>query len=265
MSEASSKVPDHRSNRAAFFDIDNTIIRGAAAFHLGKRMYKQGYFKTRDLIRFSFHLARYLVFGENRSQIEQVRNRALSIVRNRTVAEMTAIGTQVYDEVLAHRIWPGTRKLLDGHLEAGDQVWLISATPVEISELIAHKLGATGALGTVAEREDGVYTGRLVGDLMHGQAKADAVRELAERLGLDLAESSAYGDSINDFSMLELVGHPCAINPEPRLRRYAARVGWPVRDFRGRRRATRNGARAAGAAWVVALIVGSILRRVRRK
>jgi HAD superfamily hydrolase (TIGR01490 family) len=252
---------------AAFFDVDNTIIRGASAFHLAVGLYRRGFFTPLDIVEFSVHQARYLIFGENKQQIDQVRSRGLSIMAGRSVAEVAAIGEEVYDEVLCLRIFPGTQKLLDDHLAAGHQVWLVTASPVEIGELIARRLGATGALGTVAEHEDGFYTGRLVGDLLHGEAKARAVRTLAERDGLELADCYAYGDSINDVPILSAVGHPCAINPEPRLRRYARTVGWPVREFRGRRRTARRSANAAslaGLAWVAGLILRSLRRTFRR-
>lgn len=253
---------------AAFFDVDNTIIRGASAFHLGVGLYRRGFFKTSDIVRFALHQMRYLAFGEDKQQIAEVRDRALSIMRGRSVAEVLTIAEDIYDEVLSLRIFPGTQRLLDQHLRAGHQVWLVTATPVEIGDLIARRLGATGALGTVAEHTDGFYTGRLVGDMMHGQAKAQGVRDLAEREGLDLSQSFAYGDSANDVPVLSEVGFPCAINPDARLRRHAAEVGWPMREFRNRRAQTRRGvdaATAAGSIWALALIVRALRRTVRSR
>jgi phosphoserine phosphatase len=104
--------------------------------------------------------------------------------------------------------------------------------------VISQRLGLTGALGTVAESVEGVYTGRLVGGLLHGEAKAAAVASLAQREGLDLARCSAYSDSANDLPMLRLVGHPHAVNPDARLRAEARRHDWPVYDFRSGRKAT---------------------------
>ena len=115
---------------------------------------------------------------------------------------------------MAHRIWPGTRALAQLHLDQGQRVWLVTAAPIEIATIIARRLGLTGALGTVAEHVDGVYTGELVGEMLHGSAKAVAVQELAERFGLDLERCSAYSDSYNDLPMLSAVGDPCAINPD---------------------------------------------------
>lgn len=248
---------------AAFFDVDNTIIRGASAFWLAQAMYSRGFFTIADIIRFGWHQVAYMVFGENKRRIAAVRRRALAIVAGRSVAELTALGEEVYDEVLAHRIFPGTKALLDEHLASGHQVWLITATPAEIGDLIARRLGATGALATRAEHKNGFYTGHLQGEMMHSEVKAEAVRELAELENLDLENSFAYGDSINDLHLLEAVGNPSAINPDPRLRLHAMNVGWPVRDFRKRRPAARKSIHAAyGAGLMWAFIVAQ--RSVRR-
>jgi HAD superfamily hydrolase (TIGR01490 family) len=254
---------------AAFFDLDNTIIRGASAFHLATGLRSRGFVTTLDLARFAVHQARYLAFGEDLQQIAHVREKALSLVAGRSVAEVAAIGEEVWDEVLSLRIFPGTHDILCEHLDAGHQVWIVTASPVEIGELIARRLGATGALGTVAEHVDGIYTGRLVGGMLHGKAKARAIVELAEREGIDLSRSWAYSDSANDVPILSAVGHAVAINPDRRLRLHARKVGWPVQDFRERRRrATRRGAQTAswaGTAWVAGLVLRSLRRAVQRR
>ena len=137
------------------------------------------------------------------------------------VADVVALGEEIYDDTMADRIWEGARELTQQHLQAGQRVWLVTATPVELATILARRLGLTGALGTVAETAGGVYTGRLVGGLLHGQAKAAAIRALAEREGLDLSRSSAYSDSANDLPMLEMVGHPSVVNPDADLLREA--------------------------------------------
>ena len=138
-------------------------------------------------------------------------------------------------------MYPGTLALARAHLDAGQRVWLVSAAPVELATIIAKRLGLTGALGTVSEIERGVYTGRLVGTPLHGPAKAEAVRALAEREGLDLSRCAAYSDSANDIPMLSLVGYPCAVNPDAKLRRHARDLGWRVVDYRTGRKAAMIG------------------------
>ena len=260
---------------AAFFDVDNTIIRGASAFHIARGLKQRGYFRHRDLIKFGWEQLKYLVFGESSEQMENVRAEALSIIKGWSVAEMAAIGEEVYDEILAMRIFPGTKALIDEHRAQGHQVWFVTASPLEIGRLIARRLKATGALGTVAEHRAGLYTGKLVGDLMHGEAKAVAVRELAARQQIDLTACFAYGDSMNDAPMLGAVGHACAINPDSRLRRHAKRHGWPIQEFRGRNPGARRSlARSSltGFVWIVMKVMRGVghtllspLRALKRK
>lgn len=252
---------------AAFFDVDNTVIRGASAFHIARGLKQRGYFRNRDIIRFGWEQLKYLIFGESKEQMDTVKAEALSIIKGWSVAEMAQIGEEVYDEVLALRIFPGTKALIDEHRAQGHQVWFVTATPIEIGRLIARRLDATGALGTVAEHKGGYYTGRLVGEFMHGEAKAVGVRELAENTGLEIDRCFAYGDSMNDAPMLAAVGHPCAINPDGRLRRHAKKMGWPVKDFRGRNPKGRRSivrASVTGFVWIVMKVIRSIGHQILR-
>ena len=189
---------------------------------------------------------------------------ALAFIAGHTVTELEEVSEEIFDEGMAHRIWPGTRALAQMHLDQGQRVWLVTAAPIEIASLIARRLGLTGALGTVAEHVDGVYTGRLVGDMLHGPAKAVAVQALAEREGLDLAACSAYSDSANDLPMLGLVGDPCAINPDPKLRAHARAHGWRIRDYRTGRKAARAGL-VVGSAATGAAVAGALVRRQFRR
>jgi phosphoserine phosphatase len=150
------------------------------------------------------------------------------------------------------------------HLEAGQRVWLVTAAPVELGAVIAQRLGLTGAIGTVAEIADGRYTGRLVGEMMHGPAKAAAITELAAREGLDLSRCAAYSDSINDVPMLSAVGRPVAVNPDAALRRTARDQGWEIRDFRTGRKAAKVAVPAALGAGVVAGAVAAAIALNRR-
>ncbi|MGV9567028.1 HAD family hydrolase [Streptomyces sp. NPDC003480] len=238
---------------AAFFDLDNTVMQGAALFHFGRGLYKRKFFETRDLAKFAWQQAWFRLAGvEDPEHMQDARDSALSIVKGHRVSELMSIGEEIYDEYMAERIWPGTRALAQAHLDAGQRVWLVTAAPVEIATVIARRLGLTGALGTVAESVDGVYTGRLVGEPLHGPAKAEAVRALAAAEGLDLPRCAAYSDSHNDIPMLSLVGHPYAINPDTKLRKHARAQDWRLRDYRTARKAAKVGLPAAAGVGAVA-------------
>ncbi|AXG78477.1 HAD family hydrolase [Streptomyces paludis] len=252
---------------AAFFDLDNTVMQGASIFHFGRGLYKRKFFQRRELAKFAWQQAWFRLAGvEDPEHMQDARDSALSIVKGHRVSELMSIGEEIYDEYMADRIWPGTRALAQAHLDAGQQVWLVTAAPVETATIIARRLGLTGALGTVAESVDGVYTGKLVGEPLHGPAKAEAVRALAATEGFDLDRCAAYSDSHNDIPMLSLVGHPYAINPDTKLRKHARRLEWRLRDYRTGRKAAKVGIPAA--AGVGALAGGTLaavaLHRRRR-
>jgi HAD superfamily hydrolase (TIGR01490 family) len=255
--------PPDRQSAAAFFDVDNTLMRGASLFHVGRKMYQRGSFRLRDAAGFAVKQGRFLLRGENLKDIHAVRDAAMALGAGLLVSDVKAMGEEVYDEIIASKIWPGTRALADQHLRAGRRVWLVTATPLPVAEVIADRLGLTGALGTVGEIFDGAYTGQLIGGILHGEVKAEAVAELAHLEGLSLDRCWAYSDSYNDVPLLSMVGNPVAINPDSRLRKHARARNWPVYDFRSGRRAATLGLKAAtGAGAVYGLWRG--LGKVRR-
>jgi HAD superfamily hydrolase (TIGR01490 family) len=245
---------------AAFFDVDNTMMMGASLFWFARGLAARKYFTTRDVARFAWQQAKFRLAGnESADDMHTIRENALAFVADRDVSEIVQAAEEVYDELMADRIWSGTRVLAQQHLDAGQRVWLVTATPVELASIIAKRLGLTGALGTVAEVKNGKYTGRLVGELMHGEAKAEAVRALAEREGLDLSRCTAYRDSSNDLPMLTEVGTAVAVNPDTELRAIARSRGWTVRDFRTGRKAAKVGVPAVAVAAVSGGLVGGAI------
>lgn len=253
---------------AAFFDVDNTMMMGASIFHFAKGLASRKFFTTRDILTMLYQQTKFRAVGtENALDIHSSRDRALAFVKDVEIETIRRLGQEIFDEEMAQKIYPGTRALAQSHLDAGQRVWLVTATPVELATVIAERLELTGALGTVAEHVDGRYTGRLVGEMMHGGAKAAAITALAEREGLDLARCTAYSDSVNDLPMLSLVGRAVAINPDPDLRKEALARGWEIRDFRTGRKVAKVGALSTlvGGAAAGAVVGGVALWRATQR
>ncbi len=220
----------------AFFDIDNTIMRGASIYHLARGLFARKILSATDLANFAFAQGKFLTYGsENLADMARITENALSFVTGRSVEEVVGLSEEIYDEIMADKVWPGTVQLAHTHRAAGHQVWLVSAAPIELANIIATRLGLSGAIATVSEVENGVYTGRLKNPPMHGAQKAIAVAKLAAEYELDLAHSFAYSDSSNDIPLLNSVGNPTAINPDSALRSHALESGWPIHDFRRQR------------------------------
>lgn len=247
--------PAHGTNPAvaAFFDIDNTVIRGSSMFHFARGAAGRGLLTGRDIAGFASKQLRFaLLGGEDLDDMAEAVEAGLTFVTGKPVSEIMDLAEYVFDDIMKDKLWPGTLDLAQRHLDAGEPVWLVSATPVELARVIAQRLGFTGALGTVSEVVDGRYTGVLVGHPLHGVAKAEAVRALANRDGLDLQQCYAYSDSANDLPLLSSVGHPVAVNPDSDLREQARDNAWPVYNFRRERAMTRVGIPAAATAGLAA-------------
>ena len=196
--------------------------------------------------------------------MSDAKQAALSFVKGRRVDELQRLCEEIFDELMAERIWAGTQALAQLHLDAGQRVWLVTATPVELASIIARRLGLTGALGTVAEVVNGEYTGRLVGEILHGPAKAHAVRALAASEGLNLRRCTAYSDSVNDVPMLSAVGTAVAVNPDSELRDVAKARGWQIRDFRTGRKAAKIGVPSVlGAGALAGAVAAGVAYRRR--
>ena len=228
-----SKSP--RKIEAAFFDVDNTILRGSSSFLFGKAAFKKGFFKRRDFWRMAWEQARFISRGEKLNSLDVIRDKALSLVAGHRAVDLTDLTDLVYKEYISPKLWPETVRIAQEHIKAGREVWLVTATPKEIAEVIAHRLGLTGGLGTLVEvGADGVLTGKLVGQTLHGKAKRKAVKALAVERNISLKRSYAYSDSVNDLPMLNAVGNPNCVNPDVALRFYAKEASWPILDFKKR-------------------------------
>ncbi|KRO51193.1 MAG: haloacid dehalogenase [Actinobacteria bacterium BACL2 MAG-120820-bin50] len=219
--------------RIAFFDVDNTITRGSTLYFLGKGMYNRGFFTKRDIGAWVLANIRFRMTGTEKSEvISRFQKAATDFIGGHDVKEIRIIGEQIYSEFVSPSIWQGTIELAKEHLSSGDEVWLVTASPEDFANLIAERLGFTGAIGTKAEINDGKYTGNLNGKLLHGKEKAIAISELTKARGISLKDCFAYSDSHNDLPLLSAVGHPRAINPDAKLRIIAFAQSWPVHDFR---------------------------------
>lgn len=253
---------------AAFFDVDNTIMRGSSLFHFASGLAKLNFFSGREIFGFGLKQLKFVLSGsEDPEDVATTIEAALSFVQGRRVDDLIRLGESVFDQNMVDKFIPGSLALAQKHLDAGHEVWLVTATPIELAEILARRLGLTGALGTVSESRDGVYTGRLEGYPLHGLAKAEAIRALSVSEGLNLAQCSAYSDSANDIPMLSSVGHPTAVNPDSELRSHAKQMGWDIADFRRRAQAREYALPAVSATSgvVLGLAAGYFFGRIARK
>jgi HAD superfamily hydrolase (TIGR01490 family) len=155
----------------------------------------------------------------------------LAITKGWDRAQVRQIVRQTLFETIEPIMYAEALELMELHRAAGHRVYLVSASPEEIVLPLADMLGVDGAICSRGEVDDeGRYTGRMA-FYAYGEEKATAMRELAQRTGIDLAASSAYSDSATDLPMLEAVGRPVAVNADRALAKVAKERGWEMRTF----------------------------------
>jgi len=217
---------------AAFFDLDKTIIAKSSVLAFGKFFYREGLLSRRSIVRSAYAQVLYMLVGADESKMEEVREAMLAITRGWNQEHVASIVRETLDEVVTPIIFEEAVELIDEHKANGRKVVIVSSSPYEVVQPLARYLGADEAIATRAKLDaDGNYTGEL-SFYAYGPHKATAIRELAARDGIDLAQSYAYSDSVTDVPLLEAVGHPVAVNPDRELARYAREHEWEIRQFR---------------------------------
>jgi HAD superfamily hydrolase (TIGR01490 family) len=189
----------------------------------------------------------FKLVGATDERSEAVRDRILQAVQGTEQADLIALNEEIVPRVL-ERVRPESRGLIDMHHEAGRECWIVSASPQELVDPLAQALGMEGGIGTQSEVVDGRYTGRLDGPFVYGEGKAEAIEKLAAERGYDLRLSYSYSDSASDLPMMEMVGHPVAVNPDGPLESVAHQRGWPIVIFARRTKKVVKTTTAAGGA-----------------
>jgi HAD superfamily hydrolase (TIGR01490 family) len=236
---------------AAFFDLDKTLIEGSSAIDFARATFKRGLMSRRELAKGLWANLKFRLNGSTDSSTELLRARVLDAIAGKRVVDLKRLGPDVFATLLP-RVYPDMLNEAWEHQDAGRPIYIVTAASQEMAEALAHVLGFDGGIGTRSEIKDGVYTGRPDGPLTYREGKPVAMREVAEREGIDLADSYAYSDSESDLPMLRAVGHPVAVNPDAALARVAREEGWAIMRFETLGRRLR-----AGGALALAALVGT--------
>jgi HAD superfamily hydrolase (TIGR01490 family) len=214
----------------AFFDLDRTLMSGSSGIHWARAAAGAGLISRRRLAADAYENVKFRLRGSTDASTDRVMRRVGDMLRGKRRLDFQRLGPQVLAGVLP-RIYPQMLEIAWQHQDDGRPVYIVTAASQDTAEMIAHVLGFDGGLGTPLEEVDGVYTGRLAGPMAYRDGKPEVMRALADREGLDLAESYAYSDSESDLPMLRAVGHPVAVNPDAELLREARVNGWEVLRF----------------------------------
>ena len=215
---------------AAFFDLDKTVISKSSSLALTRPMYRAGLVSRSSLLKSVYAQLVYLLLGADEKKMDRLKESMLALTRGWERDQVDGIIREALSDLDPY-IYLEALDLMELHRALGRKVFLVSSAVEDVVRPLAERLGEVEVIATRVKIEDGRYTGEL-DFYCFRENKAVAIREIAEREGIDLAGSYAYSDSATDTPMLEAVGHPVAVNPDRELRREAEKRGWQIRDFR---------------------------------
>ncbi|MGI8575541.1 MAG: HAD family hydrolase [Egibacteraceae bacterium] len=216
---------------AAFFDLDKTVVARSSTLAFRRELYREGLITRAIVVKSAYASLAYQLLGANDERMERSRETLLALTKGWDATRLQRLVRETLQEVIDPLIYEEALELFDEHRDAGRDLYLVSASGVEVVVPLAEYIGVPHVLATRSRiDESGCYDGAL-DFYCYGENKAVAMREEADRRGIDLAASYAYSDSMTDLPMLELVGHPTAVNPDRELRAVALERDWPVRDF----------------------------------
>ena len=214
---------------AAFFDLDRTLLRGASGPVITEALKAAGLVGDRELPGQAAVYRFFDIVGETLPSIGLARAAARA-TKGWALDAVQAAGKAAAEQ-LEDAVAPYARPLIEEHRAAGRKLVLATTSPYELVKPLADALGFDDVLATRYAVDGGTLTGAIDGGFVWSMGKLDAVRAWATDKGIDLAESYAYSDSIYDTPLLNAVGHPNAVNPDPRLQLWAAARRWPVIHF----------------------------------
>jgi HAD superfamily hydrolase (TIGR01490 family) len=208
--------------RAAFFDMDNTLLRVETGMSWVRFLYQRGELPPRMVAKAIYWQVLYKLAVLD---MDAVFTKLALTVRGDSEAEMIAKCDIWYREHVAPEVAPAARVAIEHHRQAGHLIVLATGSTQYAARPVARGVGIDHVLSSELEVEDGVFTGRPRA-FCFGHHKVALAERWAERHGVDLAASYFYSDSYNDLPMLERVGTAIAVNADARLRRHARRRGW---------------------------------------
>jgi HAD superfamily hydrolase (TIGR01490 family) len=214
---------------AAFFDVDGTLIARNSAQLYMRHLRRTGQARRRDVARTLYFLLRYKL-----GLLDLERTVAVSMrwVQDRVEADVRADCVAWYARDGRPHVYAAMVATVAAHRQAGHVVAIVTSATRYLAEPLGAELGIGHLLVTQLVVRDGIFTGEPVRPVCYGAGKIHWAERFAADHGIDLAQSYFYTDSITDLPLLERVGRPRIVNPDPRLRRVAQRRGWPLRDLR---------------------------------
>lgn len=216
-------------SKAAFFDIDGTLLRGESQFSFILWCLRRGVAPRLRALPVLVQYGSYLA-GLSRDAVK-LRQSGFRLLRGIPVRHVEDSAAEFFHADLAGRLRCNAVSLLEAHRANGDLVVVITSTCEPLANLVGAHLQADAVLSTRLVVANDVFTGDREMPEPYGKGKRVLIEKFCTERGLLPAECHAYADHHSDIPLLELVGYPTAVNPTKRMRQACTQRGWKVVDL----------------------------------
>lgn len=208
---------------AAFFDMDRTLIRVNSGEMWISYLRERGEMPLWAFLRAFGWMLQYKL---SILDVDTVSARVVADMAGDDEGELAAKSRGFFDERIARHVSDEGRRAVERHRALGHRVVVLTSSSRYVAEPLAELLGIDHVLCTRLVVREGRFDGTLEAPPCYGHGKVLYAQRFCDEHGLDLEGSYFYTDSYSDLPMLERVSGARVVNPDARLRRFAAKVGW---------------------------------------
>ena len=221
-------VTRRRPRIGAFFDMDKTLIAENSGSLYMRYRYSRGEISGMELLK---GLGAYIQYKVGVLDIRNWTKNMMLQFKDSNELELEHEARDWFYELVAPTIYPEAEELVRKHQAQDHVVVIVSGATKFVVQPLAERLKIEHMLYTRLEVEGGVFTGRVIEPICFEEGKIYWLQQFINEHEIDLAKSWFYTDSITDMPLMDIVGHPVAVNPDPLLYRTAVKRRWPVRFF----------------------------------
>jgi HAD superfamily hydrolase (TIGR01490 family) len=222
----------HRKEQAdmtAFFDLDKTLLDVNSGSQWLRYEFAAGRVTVWQTVQAIAWLSIYHFLAADMTRPLRM---AMKDLKGLKETILLARSDDFYAARMLGRVRPGAHEALKRHRERGDKLVLLTSSTVYVAREVSRELGLDGYLATrLAVDGNGILTGEPVEPICFGEGKVVLAKRYLDEHGGSLEDSIFYSDSYTDLPMMLAAGKAVAVNPDPKLRKEAARQGWEICDW----------------------------------
>jgi len=228
MSNKKDNHTQERSRAIAFFDVDDTLVKGNSGYFTSFHLVRNGILKKRRIAQAVYYSLAALFFHQDIEKIYQI---AINDMAGSTWERVFQLGKKCFEEDIKPRLYSEGIKLIREHKNRGHHIVLLTSAPYMLIRVLQDFLGIEESYCMGPEIVKNVLTDKLQLPICHAEGKVHFAEISAKKHDIPLKDCYFYTDHTSDLPLLKKIGHPVTVNPGHHLTKIAQEKGWPILRF----------------------------------